>query len=127
MAKSSLAEKKDWVTHPKEFLFAWGFPVLAMMVCEIWYSNINVIVWPVCLAWMGGGCLLNASRCGRLHCFFTGPFFLLMGLVSLLYGLDKVPLGPQGWLWIGGISLIGGLSLTLLPEGLWGRYVSSKC
>jgi len=33
---------------------------------------------------MGGACLVNAVRCGRLHCYVTGPFFLL-GAIGLVF------------------------------------------
>ncbi len=37
--------------------------------------------------------MANALRCGRLHCYITGPFFVAMAIVTLLYGLGAVPLG----------------------------------
>ena len=48
------------------------------------------------LAWMGAACLANARRCGRMHCFFTGPFFLAMAALALAVGLDIVSLGAAG-------------------------------
>ena len=54
-------------------------------------------VWAVCLGVMAAGCLMNALRCGRMHCYFTGPFFILMGLASLSYGFGWLPLGTNGW------------------------------
>ena len=41
-------------------------------------------IWIVALLWMGGACLVNAVRCGRLHCYVTGPFFLL-GAIGLVF------------------------------------------
>lgn len=35
---------------------------------------------------LGSACTANAVRCGRLHCFLTGPFYLAMAAVSLAYG-----------------------------------------
>src|SRR5258708_4709121 len=71
---------------------------------------------------MAAECLVNARRCGRLHCFITGPFFLLLAGVSLLYGLGVLPLGPHGWQWLVNTLLIGGCVLTCVPEWLFGRY-----
>jgi hypothetical protein len=71
---------------------------------------------------MGLICLLNASRCGRIHCLFTGPFLTLSALVSLSYGLGLLPLGPSGWGWIGAITIIGAIALTFVPELVFGRY-----
>jgi drug/metabolite transporter (DMT)-like permease len=71
---------------------------------------------------MGVMCLVNASRCGRIHCLFTGPFFILGAVASLGYGLGLLPLGPSGWQWIGAITIIGGIALTCIPERVLGRY-----
>jgi len=40
--------------------------------------------------------LLNASRCGRIHCYFTSPFFIVGAVTSLGYGLGLLPFGPPG-------------------------------
>lgn len=71
---------------------------------------------------MGVVCLVNASRCGRIHCFLTGPFFILAAVGSLTYGLGVLPLGPSGWKWIGAITVIGGIALAFIPELVLGRY-----
>jgi hypothetical protein len=71
---------------------------------------------------MGTACLVNATRCGRVHCYVTGPFFLLAALVTLLYGLGVLPLGADGWKLIGMTILIGAIVLCCLPELLFGKY-----
>jgi len=48
---------------------------------------------------MGVTCLANAARCGRIDCFFTGPFFTLGAIASPGYGLGFLPLGLSGWDW----------------------------
>jgi hypothetical protein len=80
------------------------------------------ITWTLSLVVMGGACLINARGCGRMHCYFTGPFFLLLAVASLSYGLRLLPLGPHGWEYLGGILLVGGGLLSFMPEWLWGRY-----
>jgi len=79
-------------------------------------------VWAVCLGIMAAGCLVNALRCGRTHCYFTGPFLILMGLASLAYGFGELPLGTSGWNWIGGVTLGGAVLLGFVPELLFGTY-----
>ena len=71
---------------------------------------------------MGAACLYNARKCGRLHCFITGPYFLILAVLSLLHGSATLPLGPDGWSWIGWATAIGGIGLTYVPEWIWGRY-----
>ena len=81
------------------------------------------IVWTIALTWMGAACLINASRCGRTHCYLTGPFFLVMAVLSVLHGFDLVSLGDYGWLWLGlSLVVIGGGLLWLLPERIWGKF-----
>lgn len=68
----------------------------------------------------------NARRCGRLHCFFTGLFFLSMALVSLVHGFGRISLGGDGWAWIGGATLVGTCLLTILPERIWGHHAGGE-
>src|SRR5262245_22008503 len=79
-------------------------------------------VWAAALSIMGAACIANAVRCGRVHCYITGPFFLVMALVTVLYGLGVVPLGRNGWSWIGLTILVGAIALCCLPELFLGKY-----
>ena len=56
------------------FLSVWGLPIAVLVVSGSAGSDgIKLISWPLSLLWMGGACLFNALRCGRRHCFITGP------------------------------------------------------
>ena len=79
-------------------------------------------VWAAALGTMGVACVANAIRCHRVHCYVTGPFFLVMALVALLYGLGVVPLGPDAWNIIGAVALVGAAVLWWLPEVFFGKY-----
>ena len=81
------------------------------------------IAWTVSFAVMGVACLINARRCGRMHCYFTGPFFLLVSAASLLRGLGIISVE---WSWIGGVALAGGIFLSCVPEWIWGKYSSRR-
>src|SRR6516162_10681826 len=82
----------------------------------------RTVVWTVALGVMAGACIVNALRCGRVHCYITGPFFLLMALAALLYGFGILHLGGNGWNPLGLIALIGTIALWWLPEMFLGRY-----
>ena len=71
---------------------------------------------------MGVACIVNALRCGRVHCYLTGPFFLLMALLALSNSLDMLHLGGNGWNLLGLMTLIGAIALWCLPEMLLGKY-----
>ena len=57
-----------------------------------------------------------------VHCYFTGPFFLLMALIALSYGLGFLHLGGNGWNLLGLIALMGTVALWFLPESFLGKY-----
>ena len=79
-------------------------------------------IWAFSMGVMAAACLVNALRCGRVHCYFTGPFFILTALASLGYGLGALSLGADGWNIIGTITLVGAVVLTWLPEAALGKY-----
>ncbi|MGH8307384.1 MAG: hypothetical protein ACRER0_03845 [Gammaproteobacteria bacterium] len=104
-------------------MLIWIVPAIIVGITANLSSPYIIIVYPVLVTFMGGACLLNAKRCGRLHCFITGPFFLLLAGLSLLYGLGLVPFGHHGWRWLVNALFIGGCVLTCVPEALFGKYV----
>ena len=99
-------------------------PVLAIAVTgrSSFSSGWRTVVWTAALGTMGIACLANAARCGRVHCYITGPFFLAMAAVTLLYGLSVVPLGRHGWNLIRMTILVGAIALCCLPELFLGKY-----
>lgn len=84
------------------------------------------VVWTLGFAVMGVACVVNARRCGRVHCYFMGPFLLLTASGSLLHGLGVVSLGPAGWQWLGGLGVAGAVVLIVVPERIWGHYASRE-
>jgi len=106
-------------------LLIWWIPTVILVAAAFSNSSLLVVIWPTLLAWMGGACLVNAKRCGRRHCYLTGPFFLVLAVVSLLYGLQILDLGVYGWKTLAGILLVGSCALTCLPEWIWGRYLAA--
>ena len=120
MAAGREGDQRDWASVGRGQLAGWGLPVVAMIAAA--GLDLESVVWPVALAWMGGACLANARRCGRVHCFFTGPFLLAMAALALAVGLDVVSLGARGWAWLGGGTLAGAALLYLVTERIWGRY-----
>lgn len=105
------------------FILYW-LPAIAIVVAGVpaISSGWRAVVWTVALATMGVACIVNALRCGRVHCYLTGPFFLLMALIALSYGLGILHLGGNGWNLLGLMTLIGAIALWCLPEMLLGKY-----
>jgi hypothetical protein len=100
-------------------------PAAILLISPMISARFLVIVWPTLLTFMGVACLLNARRCGRIHRCLTGPFFLLLAGVSLLYGIGVLPLGAMGWSKLAVALVIGGVALCCVPEWVFGRYKSS--
>ncbi|WP_157152559.1 hypothetical protein [Cellvibrio sp. BR] len=77
-------------------------------------------IWAIALSWMGYACLRNARQCGRMHCFFSGPFFLGSAMLALGIGMQWIQ-----WLTFNGLGLfllIGTPLVCVLPEMFWGTY-----
>ena len=127
MTAEPTRETKDWVGDPRSYALAWGIPSAALLIGIFVAGDLRTAIWALSLVWMGLACSANAARCGRRHCFLTGPFFLLMAGAVLLHGTDVVSLGETGWLWLGLTIFIGGFGvLWLLPERLWGKYARGR-
>ncbi len=62
-------------------------------------------------------CVVNAAHCGRVHCYVTGPLYLLAAIATLLAGMEFVPLRSS---WIGG-AVVGGTILAYVPEWVRGE------
>ncbi len=73
--------------------------------------------------WMGLACVLNARRCRRRHCYYSGPIFIAGGVGVLLIGFGVVSLGSDGLIIIVWGTLALAL-LTYLSELIFGKYVN---
>jgi len=116
--------KTDWASKPLLFGKMWGLPISILWISPV-LENRMVIgwIWAVSLVWMGVVCLLNARKCKRTHCFYTGPFFLFMAVISLLYGSDIIEINGNGWSWLGSITAVVSVSIWVLSESILGKYV----
>lgn len=109
-------QSRDLVGDYKTYILFWGLPVAAM-IGAIWATHpTKTLVWVTALSWMGIACLVNARHCGRIHCFYTGPFFLFMTMPVFLHGYQMLWLGPEDWNWLGVTVGVGGGSLWYLTE-----------
>ena len=120
-SNSGSPERDLLCTWPTGFLL-WCAPWFAFALGFFVSPALKTVLWTLSLGLMGTMCLLNASRCGRVHCYFTGPFFVLGAVTSLGYGIGLLPFGPPGWKWIGDITIIGAILLSCIPELVLGRY-----
>jgi hypothetical protein len=84
-------------------------------------QRVDAGVWALVFAWMATGCLLNARRCRRVHCFISGPVLLLGAIFATLAVFGVAEPGASMFSnIINGILLLALLSFA--PELIWRRY-----
>lgn len=115
--------RKDLSGRAGGFLAIWGAPVViaAALSLSPVPDHLSAMGWSAAFAWMGGACLLNARRCGRLHCYFSGPILLLGAVLAAATGFGIVAFGAQGMIVVVAATLVLA-ALTYLLEHVWGRY-----
>lgn len=101
--------------------FVWWCLPLAIGVAASYFGSslpIVALVWIVSFLWMGTGCILNARRCHRLHCYISGPAFFLGAAALALFIAGVAFAGPHSLNNIVGITLSVAL-LSFVPEIVW--------
>jgi hypothetical protein len=99
------------------FWWMWAGTVAFIAFQELWPPSRP---WPLVmvLAGWGGFCGTNAMRCGRLHCYITGPAFLIAAAWLALAGLGFLAVANH---WFNAL-VFGALLLGVLAELAFGRY-----
>ncbi len=112
--------KQDLLGRRARWLL-WGVPAVLFVAGAAW-DGARAWLWVPSLAVAGLACLANASRCGRLHCFLTGPVFLLGALATLL---DHMGFLSIDWRWIAA-ALVAGLTVGYGIEWMRGEYTGGR-
>src|SRR6266446_6699546 len=76
ISNSSGAER-DLLCRGLSGFLLWCAPWLVFVLGFSTPPGFRTALWTTSFVVMGAACLLNAARCGRVHCWFTGPFFIL--------------------------------------------------
>ena len=122
MTDAKTGPANDWAANFRTLCRIWGIPAFLMVAGSFAELHPRAAIWTVALLWMGTACLINSRRCGRVHCRFTGPFYLVMVIPVLLLGLEVFSLGSNGWWIVGAIILFGGKIIWWATETVWGKY-----
>ena len=106
-------------------LLVYGIPWLVIqLVGNLSDSALAVaIAWSASFGVMGIACVVNAVRCGRVHCWFVGPWFLLTAAVTVLRYLNVTAIP---WPTIVNGGLLGAIFLFFASENIWGKYFNRK-
>jgi len=117
-------QANDWAGSVGAFAVAWGVPSVAVVGGAFLDVLPRTAIWSVALIWMGTACLMNARRCGRIHCRYTGPYYLALIVPVVLLGSGQLPFGDVAWWVVGGLILFGGKIIWWATETVWGKYRS---
>ena len=121
--RAATPARKDWARQPLGAVAWWGLPIAFSLLADALRLpfRIRAGVCAVAFAWMATGCLLNALRCHRVHCYISGPAMLLGATLAGLTAMSVVDLGPRAF----GSAVTVIMLLVLLsfvPEVVWKRY-----
>jgi hypothetical protein len=124
VSTDSDASTRDWLRSPRSSLLAWWVPHAAIVASLLAPVSVRAAVWTVALIWMGGACVLNARRCGRTHCRYTGPFYLAMIVPVVLLAAGTGSVGFSAWLILAVFILAGDKIIWWTTEHAWGKFSS---
>jgi hypothetical protein len=120
VADDAVQRSRDWLSGQSTSLVAWWIPQASILASLFAAAPVRAAIWAIALAWMGTACILNARRCQRTHCRFTGPFYLAMILPVL--ALSSVSTNDMWWLVLGALILVGDKLIWWASERAWGKF-----
>lgn len=116
--------KRDLSARAESFIAIWLAPIALASLVSILAADFvwaAPAAWTTALAWMGAACLLNARRCGRLHCYFSGPILLIGAVAVVALTLGALDLGAYGLTTTVAVALALA-AFTYGLERVWGKY-----
>src|SRR6266536_3096665 len=107
MTNALTQTSRDWLGSVHTSLLAWWIPKAAILAGLFVPVSFRAVIWIIALIWMGTACILNARRCNRTHCRYTGPYYLVMIAPVLVLASGIISAGIYGWLGLGVLILAG--------------------
>src|SRR5712691_9523333 len=120
--KTTARPATDWIASIRTWGLAWGLPSSAIVIGLLVDVPTRTVIWIAALVCMGTACLLNARRCGRTHCRYTGPYYLAMIAPALVLGSDTVSAGIYGWIVLAVLIIGGSKFIWWATERAWGKF-----
>ena len=122
MANDTVQASRDWLASTRTSAVAWWIPAAAIIGALFVPAPVRAGTWVIALIWMGTACILNARRCNRTHCRYTGPYYLLMILPVLALGSGMVLASVYIWLALACVILVGSKLIWWATERAWGKF-----
>lgn len=114
----------DWTGQPGTAMLWWCLPLGLGILASVLLPSPHMVAaaWAAVFAWMGTGCVLNAVRCQRLHCYISGPVLFLGAVAASLIAGGIFTAKLNG---IVGATFVLVL-LSFVPEMVWRRNLPRK-
>jgi len=122
VATEAVETSRDWLRSPRTSALAWWLPQGAIVLGLLIPVPIRTSIWIVALIWMGTACILNAKRCGRTHCRYTGPYYLAMIVPVLALGSGILHADFLEWAALAVVTLLGAKVIWWATERAWGTF-----
>jgi hypothetical protein len=122
VANDTTQASRDWLANTRTSALAWWIPLVAIVGGLFVPVPIRPAIWIIALIWMGTACILNARRCNRTHCRYTGPYYLAMIVPVPALSLDAFSVGFYGWLALACVILLGSKLIWWFTERAWGKF-----
>ncbi len=122
MSNTQARPGNDWVGSIRSYGLVGGLPLGAMAASLLVDVPARTVIWIAALVWKGTACLLNARRCGRTHCHFTGPDYVAMIILVLALGSGVIVTGFYGWLALGALIIVGSKIIWWATARAWEKF-----
>ncbi|GIK49914.1 MAG: hypothetical protein BroJett013_26110 [Alphaproteobacteria bacterium] len=122
-APDEICARRDLSARTVSFVAIWVVPglIAGAVALAPFPQGVGAAAWAIALAWMGGACVINARRCGRLHCYFSGPILIAGAALAGARSVGITDLAPLGLVQITSATLLLA-ALTWGVELVWGRH-----
>jgi hypothetical protein len=121
-AHDAAPDSRDWLRSARTSALLWWVPQGIVVAALLLPVPARAAVWVAALGWMAMACILNARRCGRVHCRYTGPWYLVMIVPVLALAFGFVDGGISAWIALCVVMLGGSKVIWWATERAWGRF-----
>ena len=120
MTSAPTQTPRDWLGSVPISVLAWWLPKAAILAGLFVPVSVRAVIWIIALTWMGTACILNARQCNRTHCRYTGPYYLVMIVPTLV--LRIISAGIFEWMLLAALVLGGSWLIWWVTERAWGKF-----
>jgi hypothetical protein len=122
MVNGVVQSSRDWLSSPRASVLAWWIPKGVIVAALFIPPPARAGMFIIALTWMGIACILNSRRCGRTHCRYTGPYYLVMIAPVLVLASGVISADSYAWLSLAVLILGGSMIIWWATERAWGKF-----